>query len=175
MSLQRISILALALASFAVPALGQYAFGFVIVVDRSSPVRVFDAKGIRQEGISYECVSFSNDAKQSLTRVVFKFTYFDAAHEKVGSDTLDRVGTVEPGARVTGLMPNTKSLFHNPNCQHFQFPHQGIAINAVSVERVEMADGTTWTDSRPNVDASAAENPEPATSPAMTPAPWKTP
>jgi hypothetical protein len=105
---------------------------------------------------------------------VFKFTYFDAAHEMVGSDTLDRIGTVEPGA-VAGLLPNTRSLFHNPNCQHFQFPHQGIAVNAVTVERVEMADGTSWTNLRPTGNASDTQPPEPSSSPALTPAPWKTP
>jgi hypothetical protein len=148
-----------------------YAFSFVVVVNRASPVRVFGTNAYRYAGISYECVSFSNQARQPLIRVVFKFTYFDAAHELVGFDTLDRVGTVEPGASAT--WPG--KIYHNPNCQHFEFPHQGIAINAVSVERVEMADGTTWTNSSPNVDTSPAESPEPALSPALTPAPWKTP
>ena len=134
-----------------------YAFRFVVLADPSSPVRVLDAVGIRQAGVSYECLSFSNDANRPVTRVLFKFTYFDAAREMVGFDTLDRVGDVAAGATVTApMVHDTRNLWHNPNCQHFQFPHEGIAINAVTVERVDFADGTSWTATPKNATPSPA-------------------
>jgi hypothetical protein len=127
-----------------IAAQAQYAFRFIILSNPASLIRISNAVGVRRAGTSYECVDFTNLSEKTITRVEFRFLYIDAQRENVGFDLLDRTGPFTPGGLVSGPPPvgpgSTFDPGGYPNCLHFRFPHQGIAINVVMVNRVEYDD-----------------------------------
>ncbi len=121
--------------------------------------------GLQHGYRNYECLAFANLSPKTATRVRFKFMYFDAARENVGSGELERTGSFAtgivdqgpPNLGAAGLGTFDPGTYND--CLAFTFPHQGIAINVVMVERVEYSDGTAW--ERPT--------PQPSATPAVAP------
>jgi hypothetical protein len=170
------TLVALCFALLPAAALAQYAFRF-LVVRNFAPVRIDRANAYRQGGWHYECIGFTNISTKVVTSVRFHFIYIDATFERVGEDFFERKGSFDAGGAVEGVgvatnvpMPRyEQDLSSRPDCQSFRFPPQGISVNEVAVDRVEFADGTTWTAPTPRPSAPPSATPDASPVPSVTP------
>lgn len=170
------ALLALCFALLPAVASAQYAFRFLIVRN-FAPVRIDRANAYGQGGWHYECIGFTNLSTKTVTSVRFHFIYIDAKFERVGEDFFERKGSFDPGGAVEGLgvatnvaMPRyEQDLSSHPDCQSFRFPPQGISVNMVAVDRVEFADGTSWTAPTPRPSATPSTTPEVSPAASATP------
>lgn len=159
------------IAALLIAALGP-AFSMTIAPQPGVPVRITSANAYRQDLVNWECVTFVNASTKTISRVRIRFHYFDASKADVGSDVLERKGSFAPGVFIEGpTFGAAAGLKQIDNCARFRFPHEGIETDVVSVERVEFADGTTWTSETPR----GGGVPKPTPMAVGTVTPWPTP
>lgn len=175
--MRRVAVAAMLVAVLVgAPARAQYAFRFLIVRN-FAPVRIDRANAYGQGGWHYECVGFTNMSTKVVTSIRFHFIYIDAKFDRVGEDFFERKGSFDPGGAVEGQgvatnvpMPReAQDLSTHPDCQSFRFPAQGISVNMVAVDRVEFADGTSWTAPTPRPSATPSTMPDVSPMPSATP------
>jgi hypothetical protein len=138
---------------------------------RSAPIRITNAFSFGSGVVHHECVSWINRSTKTVVAIRFVFTYVDASGVIRGTDPFDRRGSFPAGVANEGL--SSMSQVDSPlryrhlwdNCRGYTFPREGIAVNRLSIERVDFDDGTSWT--------VPATSPSPAaiSSPAASPVP----
>ena len=117
---------------------------------RTAPIRITNAFSYGSGIIHSECVSWINRSPKTVVAIRFVFTYVDASGVIRGVDPFDRRGSFPPGVANEGL--SSVDQAQSPlryrhlwdNCRGYTFPREGIAINRISIERVDFEDGTSW-------------------------------
>ena len=135
---------------------------------RAAPVRITGAFSFGSGVDHHECVSWINRSTKTVVAIRFVFTYIDAAGVIRGVDPFDRRGSFPPGVANEGL--STIEQVQSPlryrhlwdNCRGYMSPREGIAVNRLSIERIDFEDGTSW--------QPPAASPSPA-GPLVSPAP----
>ena len=145
---------------------------FVFALDpsvRTAPVRITNAFSFGS-GVSHqECVSWVNRSTKTMVAIRFVFTYVDASGVIRGVDPFDRRGSFPAGVANEGLssMDQVQSPLRYrhlwDNCRGYTFPREGIAVNRLSIERVDFEDGTSW--------VAPPSSPSPTATPAPTASP----
>jgi hypothetical protein len=100
----------------------------------------------------YMCsVSALKTSEKPIAHVRFRFTYVDAAGDVVGGDTFDYTHHVDADGIIRPPVPvfGGSDLSRFTNCERLRFPSQGIAMDVVSVDRVDYEDGTSWSIATP--------------------------
>ncbi len=117
---------------------------------RTAPIRVTNAFSFGSGMVHDECVSWVNRSTKTVVAIRFVFTYVDASGVIRGVDPFDRRGSFPPGVANEGVSSIAQA--ESPlryrhlwdNCRGYTFPREGIAINRLSIERVDFDDGTSW-------------------------------
>ncbi len=117
----------------------------IIVFPNSANVEISNVVLTYSGYPQYECLSFANKGEKTIARMRFEYFFFDRARKLLRMDYLNREGPFEPGIEIDGPEPGGQPDYGKyRNCQAFTFPGNA-AIIAAAVDRIEYADGTTWT------------------------------
>ena len=128
---------------------------FVDETPADSPIKIVDATMYTMEygrgeiaSVVRECVTFWNRSPQTVTAILFTFTYLDAAGSIKQMEPFIRLGTFAPAVVVEGVrrgkpFKRTDDFRLTNNCRVFAWKGEA-AVNHVAVTAVEFADGVIW-------------------------------
>ena len=116
--------------------------------DPASQISLSSVEVFKQGYRLFECLSFKNNGPKVISHVRFQFSYLDGNRKEVGNDLLERNGDFPAGsgetAPVITELVATTDLGKFRTCQVFKAPNRNVAMITAQVNRVDYADGTSW-------------------------------